>query len=136
MKSMNLFNQRITIIRIRKPIKKDINAELQWFGDSLGLFNLRDKDKSCFRIFIELLKATRARHAISSDEIAFNLDLSRGTIVHHINKLMESGIVVTQTGGYILRVDRLEQLIDEIEKDISRTCDDLRQIARGIDENI
>lgn len=133
---MNIFSQRITIVRIRKPVKKDVNAELRWFGDSLGLFNLRDKDKSCFRIFIELLKATRAHHTISSDEIAYKLGLSRGTVVHHINKLMEAGIVVNQSGGYLLRVDRLEQLIDEIEKDIQRTCGDLRAIAREIDENI
>ncbi|MBI4739830.1 winged helix-turn-helix transcriptional regulator [Candidatus Woesearchaeota archaeon] len=133
---MNIFSQRITIIRVRKPAKKDVNAELQWFGDSLGLFNLRDKDKSCFRIFIELLKATRTHRTISSDAIAYKLGLSRGTVIHHINKLIDAGIVINEGSGYLLRVDRLEHLIDEIEKDIQRTCSDLRGIARNIDENI
>ena len=48
---------KITIIRIRKPAQSNINKELQWLGSSLGLFGLRDKDKSCFRIFIELIKS-------------------------------------------------------------------------------
>jgi biotin operon repressor len=133
---MHITHQRITIIKIRKPAQKNLNEELQWFGDSLGLFNLRDKDKSCFRVFIELLKSTRAHHSISSDEIAYKLGLSRGTVIHHINKLREAGIVIIDDGKYILRVDKLEQLIDEIEKDVKRTCDDLRAIAKDIDENI
>ena len=53
---MAIIRQRITIINVRKPALRTINDELQWLGSSLGLFNLRDKDKSCFRIFIELLK--------------------------------------------------------------------------------
>ena len=133
---MRILHQRITIIKIRKPSQRDVNEELQWLGDSLGLFNERDKDKSCFRIFIELLKSTRAHRPVSSDEIAYKLGLSRGTVMHHINKLIDAGIVIVEQGKYILRVDHLEQLIDELEKDIQRACDDLRTIARDIDENI
>ncbi len=56
---MHYVSQRITIINIRKPAERSINQELQWLGTSLGLFNLRDKNKSCFRIFIDLLKAAK-----------------------------------------------------------------------------
>jgi len=49
---------RFTIIRDRTMPSEDINAELQWIGHTLGLFNERDKEKSCFRIFIELLRST------------------------------------------------------------------------------
>ena len=104
--------------------------------DSLGLFNLRDKDKSCFRVFIELVKTAKKGIPLSSDELAYRLDLSRGTVVHHINKLIESGIVVQANKGYILRVDNLRALIDEVEKDLRRTCDDLRSMAKEIDESL
>jgi len=85
---------RITIVSVRKSPQANINQKLQWFGDSLGLFSLRDRDKSLFRVFIELLKAAKTRTPISSDELAMKLNLTRGTVVHHINKLMENGIVV------------------------------------------
>ena len=91
---MAFIRQRITIINIRKPKEQNINEELQWFGTSLGLFNLRDKDKSCFRVFIELLKSAKQKQIVTSDELASKLGLSRGTIIHHINKLLESGLVV------------------------------------------
>ncbi|PIN68844.1 hypothetical protein COV93_07690 [Candidatus Woesearchaeota archaeon CG11_big_fil_rev_8_21_14_0_20_43_8] len=129
-------NQKITIIKIRKPIHKDINEKLQWFGNSVGLFNLRDKDKSCFRIFIVLIKAGRGKRGVSSDDIAIDLNLSRGTVIHHINKLMDAGIVVYEDGKYFLRVNNLENLIEEIEKDLRRTLDDLKSIAKDIDDNL
>jgi len=131
---MRFFHQRITIVNIRKPSKVNINQQLQWFGTSLGLFNLRDKDKSCFRIFIELLKAAKRKKPLSSDELAYKLALSRGTIIHHINRLIESGLVVHENNKYMLRVDNLQQLIKEVEKDIKRTCDDLKEIGEDIDK--
>lgn len=133
---MIMFHQRITIINIRKPPIKNINQELQWFGSSLGLFNLRDKDKSCFRIFIELLKAAKEKKALSSDELAFRLRLSRGTIIHHINKLIDAGLVVEYKNRYMLRVDNLSSLIEEVERDIKRTCEGLKDVAKEIDEQL
>lgn len=127
-------SHRITIVSVSKPVRQNINDELQWFGSSLGLFGLRDKDKSCFRIFIELLKSTKAKKPMTSDELAHNLHLSRGTVVHHLNKLMEAGIVVNYHNKYLLRVENLGALIEELRKDIKRTVDDLSEIAEDIDK--
>jgi len=136
MRKIHISRHKITIINIRKPLNKNINQQLQWFGTSLGLFNLRDKDKSCFRIFIELLKAAKNRTALSSDELAYRLGLSRGTIVYHINKLMESGIVVSEHNKYMLRVDNLGSLIDEVERDIKEATEQLRAVAKDIDTRL
>ena len=133
MRKIHIFKHKITIINIRKPTVKNINQELQWLGTSLGLFNLRDKDKSCFRIFIELLKAAKNKQALSSDELAYRLGLSRGTIIHHISKLIEAGMVISEKNKYMLRVDNLGALIDEVEKDIKQTTDQLREVAQDID---
>ncbi|MBA3064095.1 ArsR family transcriptional regulator [Candidatus Woesearchaeota archaeon] len=133
---MEYVHQRVTIIRFRKPLKKDINEELQWFGSSLGLFNLRDRNSSCFRVFIELVKSSRKKKPLSSDELAYKTGLSRGTIIHHLNKLIGSGIVVNEKNKYILRVENLKVLVDEIEKDIKRACNDLKEIAKNIDEEL
>ena len=125
--------QRITIIKSQRPEARDINADLQWLGASLGLFNLRDKDKSTFRIFLELLKSSKQKKPISSDDIAERLKLSRGTVVHHLNKLQEAGIIVSERSRYILREDNLELLVGDIEKDMKRACNELKQIAKEID---
>jgi predicted transcriptional regulator len=129
---MLIRRQRIIIVKNRLP-KKQVNEELQWLGDSLGLFNLRDKDKSCFRIFLELIKAAKKGSPLTSDEIADRLNLSRGTVIHHINKMIESGIIIHMDNRYMLRVDNLTQLVQELRKDIDRTIEDMREIAEDID---
>jgi len=128
--------QKITIIRIKKPQRPDVNAELQWLGASLGLFNLRDKDKSCYRIFVELLRSAKKGEGRTSDELAYISGLSRGTIVHHLNKLMDSGIVISQRNQYSLKKDALNLLIHELEKDVNKTLDEMKAIARHLDEKI
>ena len=133
---MVYIRQRITIVNIRKPAEHNVNQELQWFGSSLGLFNLRDRDKSTFRVFIELLKSSKGRQTLTSDDLAAKLHLTRGTIIHHINKLMESGLVVHEGNTYTLRVENLKSLIEEVEKDIKRACDDLKEVAREIDNRL
>jgi len=131
-----MIQQRITIIRIRKPERSTLNAELQWLGTSLGLFNLRDKERSCFRIFIELLKTTKQNNSITSDQLAQKLQLSRGTVMHHIHKLMETGLIIYESRGYMLRVNSLSALIDELEQDTIRTCKTLHAVAEDIDERL
>ncbi len=131
---MIIRHQKITIINVRKPCQRNINHELQWLGTSLGLFNLRDKDKSCFRIFLELLKAAKTKSPLTSDEIAEKLKLSRGTVIHHVTRLMESGLVIHERNKYMLRVDNLNLLISELEKDVQRTLGDLKEVATDIDD--
>lgn len=127
---------QITIIRIRKPASHNIHEELQWLGSSLGLFNMRDKDRSCFRLFVELIRATKRGELLTSDELAYKTNLSRGTVVHHLHKLRDAGIVIYEDKGYKLRVEELRLLIEEIEKDVKRTCDELRLMAEEIDKKI
>jgi predicted transcriptional regulator len=126
--------KKITIFKLGKPAKRDINYELQWLGHSLGLFNIRDKDKSCFRIFIELLKSAKQREALSSDDIAARLELTRGTIIHHINNLINAGLVIQEKQKYLLRVEKLSHLIEELNRDLENACKDIKDVARDIDE--
>jgi predicted transcriptional regulator len=127
---------RITIIRTGKPEKDNLNQELQYLGESLGLFSERDKDKSCFRIFIVLVKSLKTGRKLTSDEIADQTNLSRGTVIHHLNRLMESGIVVSQKNFYMLAVDSIEELVDMAKTNINKTFDNLKITARNIDKKL
>jgi predicted transcriptional regulator len=131
---MIITEQRITLISTRKPRVKNVNESLKWLGASLGLFNLRDKDQSCFRIFIEILKDAKTNsQGVSSDDLAYRLNLTRGTVVHHLNRLMKAGLVVNNHNKYTMRVDSLNSLIEEIELDFKRTVGEMKKVARDID---
>ncbi|MBU0470114.1 MAG: ArsR family transcriptional regulator [Nanoarchaeota archaeon] len=127
---------RITIIKVRRSDGGNVNRDLQWLGNSLGLFNLRDKDSSCFRVFITLVKRSKSNEALTSDGIAELLHLTRGTVVHHLSKLMDAGIVVRERGGYLLRESSMQRLIKDIERDTEVIFNELRDVAKEIDDNL
>lgn len=129
-------NLKITIIKKRKPQEKDLNNDLQWFSESLGLFGERDREKSCFRVFLELIKATKRKKALSSDELALRANLSRATVIYHLKRLQESGLVIPSENKYVLRVGNLESLTYEIKKDMIRSFEDIQEIARDLDEEL
>ncbi|MEK6968798.1 MAG: ArsR family transcriptional regulator [Nanoarchaeota archaeon] len=128
--------KRVTIIKVRRTDEGNVNKDLQWLGNSLGLFNLRDKDSSCFRIFITLVRKSRGDEALSSDEIAEKLNLTRGTVVHHLNRLMDSDIVIKEKEGYLLKESNLQRLVKNIELDMESMFSELEEVAKEIDEKL
>lgn len=129
---------KITIIKAAsEPNYQNINELLQWFGGSLGLFNPRDKDKSCYRVFLALLNNLRNKdEGLTSDQIAFETALSRGTVVHHLNRLMDAGIVINTRGLYALKVESLEELVEQIRHNVNKTFDGLKDIGKHIDRQL
>ena len=134
--NMIIRSNKVTIKRIRKPKNQDINQNLQWFFKSLGLFGSRDKNKSCFRMTIVLLKSLKSNEGLTSDEISQRVNLSRGTVVHHLHNLMGSGLVVKDRNRYMLKVDNLSELVDDIEHNLLRTMSHLREVAEEIDNRL
>lgn len=128
--------RKIILLQMRRTPQENINRELQWLGSSLGLFNLRDKDSSCFRVFITLVKKSKRDEALSSDAIAEQLQLSRGTVVHHLTKLMDSGIVVREQEGYLLRENTLQQVVRDMHQEIERMFSEMEEVAKEIDERM
>ncbi len=127
---------KVTVVRIKKPPKKNVNDDLQWFCSSLGLFNIRDRNSSCFRVFIELLRHTRKGKSLSSDELANLTGLSRGTVVHHLRNLISTGLVVPHRGKYVLREGNLENVVKEIKDDLDRVMKDLMAMAEELDDEL
>ncbi len=114
----------------------NVNELIQWFGKSIGLFGPRDREKSCFRLFVELFKAGANNKALTSDELASLLSLSRGTVVHHLDRLMETGLVASRKNRYSIKEKTFEELIDAIEEDISSMIKNLKVASKKLDENL
>ncbi|MFP4523267.1 MAG: winged helix-turn-helix transcriptional regulator [Candidatus Nanoarchaeia archaeon] len=124
---------RITIVKDAAKPQHNINSLLLTFGETLGLFSSRDKDKSCYRILIILIKALKLKEELTSDEIAAQSDLSRGTVIYHLNRLMDAGIVTSYRSTYRIGASDLEELVDMMRKGVLRMMDDLEQTAKKID---
>ncbi len=129
--------RRITIVSTRvNPQNTSVNTDIHAFCDALGLFSLRDKESSLYRVFVEILKASKNNGGLTSDELAARTQLSRGTVVYHLKKLFESGIIIADHNKYYLRVQNLSQLVDELTRDVERSLNDIAAIAHRIDEEL
>lgn len=122
----------ITIKKIKRPNNSDLNQDIQIISQSLGLFTKRDKEKSCFRVFIEILK----NKGLTAEEVTVNTNLTRATVIHHLNSLIKNGLVVKKGHKYYLRGDSLENLIKEVSRDMNKNFGELNKIAKSIDKNL
>ena len=127
---------KITLYKIKKPEKQNLNSELQWFSQSLGLFNKRDKEKSCFRIFIVLVEAKKIKRFFSSDEIADKSNLTRATVIHHLKNLEEHGLIKQENKRYSLSNNNLSLIIKNLESEIRKTIEDLKEAAEELDKKL
>tara|TARA_Y100000034_G_scaffold135951_1_gene209969 strand:+ start:1616 stop:2014 length:399 start_codon:yes stop_codon:yes gene_type:complete len=123
----------ITIKKVKRPKRSNLNQDIQIISQSLGLFTKRDKEKSCFRVFIEILKNKKG---LTAEEITINTNLTRATVIHHLNSLIRSGLVTKKIHKYSLRGDSLEGLIKELNKDMNKTFNDLNKMAKNIDNEL
>jgi DNA-binding MarR family transcriptional regulator len=87
-------------------------------------------------VFITLFHAVNDDGALRSDDIADRTKLSRGTVVHHLNKLRDRNIVARANNEYFLRVDSLATLTEEIRNDVNDALDDIEAVAKRIDDQL
>jgi len=124
------------ILAIRTPPTVDYDSDLEWICRSFGFLEPRDKKRTAFRIFKALVEAARHGKGYSSDELADKLGLTRGTMVHHLNKMIKGGLVIYHEGQYKLRGRSLKNTIEEVQRDINRVFEDLYKVAETIDQTL
>ena len=130
-------SKEIKVIKRDLPDGASLNDLLQWYGASIGLFSPRDKDSSCFRVFITLFHDVKdGSKGLKSEEIAQQTDLSRGTVVHHLNKLMDRGIVAQADNEYFLKVDSLTTMTQLIRDEVNNALDDIESVADRVDDHL
>ena len=129
--------QQITIKKMRSPAPGNLNDYIDYICKSFGYFSQRDKQDTAGKIFRLFVKeACESDKFLSSDEIAKNLELTRGAIVHHLNNFISSGLVVKDHNRYRLRSNSLQKSIEEISEDIKRIINQMIKISTDIDEKL
>jgi len=84
-------------------------------------------------MFIELVKAVKQEQGLTSEELAGKLGLTRATVIHHLNTLMERGIIIHRQNEYIIRGDRLSALVEDIQRDVERQLIEVKKAAEELD---
>lgn len=127
-------SQRIAIRELRLPAKEDKDDDIKWLVKSLCLSTNRDLEDSAIKVFKLFLDAASKNTALGSTDIARELDLTRGAVLHHLKRLEDSGLIVRTQRRYALKGSGLEEAIETMERDMERMLARVRKIASDIDD--
>ena len=128
---------KIKIKKIKTPPPGSLRKDIDFICKSFGYFSSRDKNCTAGKIFRLMVKKTTGESkGLTSDEIAEKLDLSRGTIVYHLNSFIQAGLVKRQNNRYQLRSDSLQKSLEEIKQDVERLFNEMMKIADEIDKQL
>lgn len=125
---------KIVIKRVERPFSGSFEKEFEWLCRSLGFLEPIDKGKIASGIFRAVVVATEKGDPLTSNQIAEKVDMSRGSVVNHLNNLQRSGLVVRNGRQYLARSRSMFHTIEEIEEDIDRIFSRMKRIAKDIDE--
>lgn len=125
---------RYVIIDVRRPATEDLEEDIEWIARCFGFLETRDVERTASRILMAITQATVGDGGLSSDELAEKVGVTRGAIVHHLNKMMRSGLVIFHGGRYKLRGRSLRRTVEEVERDLRRVIENIVEIASSVDE--
>jgi predicted transcriptional regulator len=81
-----------------------------------------------------ILEANRHGDVITTKQLADELDVTRGTVNHHLRDFVKAGILTREKRTIRLRANSLERTIREVKRDADRIFEDLERMAEELDD--
>ncbi|MDE1870813.1 MAG: winged helix-turn-helix transcriptional regulator [Candidatus Micrarchaeota archaeon] len=127
--------ERIVIKFIERPDFNDPEKILKWFCDVFGLSSDGEPnsiEEQILRNFTEA--AYSSNKGLSSSELRLNTQLARSTVIYHLNRFRDAGLLVKKGRKYYLRASEMRKAIEEIEYDINREMQRMLDMAGEFDK--
>jgi predicted transcriptional regulator len=126
--------ERIVIKFVERPDFKDQEKMLKWFCDVFGLSSGDDAfDSLEEQILKNFTEAAYKDKGLSSSELDLNTDLARSTVIYHLNRFIEVGLLVKHGRKYYLRASEMQKAMEEMKYDMEREMSRMIDTAREFD---
>lgn len=128
--------QEIKLKNVDSPKRPNLKKDTIFICRSLGFIGEQDKEVTSEKIFNAILESAINRYGSTTEQLSDQIKVSRGTVIHHLNNYIDSGMIIREKTRYTLRVPSLEKTIEEVEFDAIRMFANLKRIARDIDKSL
>jgi predicted transcriptional regulator len=127
---------KIEINTVEKPIKKHENDILRWFCLELGLTTKDDEEGIEIAILKNFIIAAYKNKGITSLKLKdmLNYPLARSTVIYHLNRLINAGLIVKKGRYYFLRGTVMSRTIEELEYDLNKEFRRMIETAEQLDK--
>lgn len=127
------YYRQIVIRYVTVPkTEKDPDSELDYIYQCLGLGDERDEVGRA--VFRALVKANMRGEGISSRDIMELSAVSQAAVIYHLNIFKRSGLVVKDGRNYYLRGRTLVDTLEDMENDMHRRFQNLKEIAKKVEK--
>ena len=124
---------RITLVE--RPKNSDIESDINWMCRAIGLGRADCRSTSA-RLFERIIMESNHGRSIGGSELSKELGVSRGSVLNLLNRMLSSGVVKKDKGGYSLRSGNMLETVKDLEVDVQRVFHRLEEMAREIDKKI
>ncbi len=129
--------ESITIRSVEKPDYNDPKALLKWFCTTFGLIeNPEGKDSVEEQILVRFIYAARQNRNLSVSDLKISPKMPRSTLIYHLNRLVDAGIISKKGHTYKLRANDISRVVEEINYDVSREFMRILDTAKEFDRLI
>lgn len=125
--------EQIVIRFIEKPDLNDAESIIRWFCNVFGLSSVDAENPVEEQILKSFVEAAREGKGMSSSELELERKIARTTVIYHLNRFIDAGLVVKKGRKYYLRASEMERAIQEIGYDLEREMKRLLDTARQFD---
>ena len=129
-------NSKLTLHTVALPKNENFDEKVAWICSSLGFFEKIDKGKTAATIFKEIYLAGMLGRVVTSTTIAQKIGMSRGSVINHLNNLLNAGLVEKGGKYYFARHKTMQGIIDELEDDMLHTFLRIKRVAKEVDSEI
>lgn len=125
--------EQIVIRFIEKPDQNDAEGIIRWFCDVFGLSNPEAENPVEKQVLKSFVEAAREGKGLSSSELDLETKLARSTVIYHLNRFRDAGLIVKRGRKYYLRAGEMEKVIQEIGYDLERELRGLIDTSKRLD---
>jgi predicted transcriptional regulator len=126
--------ERIVIRFVERPDFKNQEKMIKWFCEVFGLSGSENESDSIEQqILMSFIQAAYKDEGLGSSELKLDTKLARSTVIYHLNRFIDAGLLVKRGRKYYLRASEMSKAIEEIEYDINREMQRMLDTAKEFD---
>jgi predicted transcriptional regulator len=124
---------KIVIRTVEMPRQDEPDKMIKWFCAALGF----PAEGIGISIEEQMLKkfimASQENKGLPSSEFHFKPKIARSTVIYHLNRFIEAGLVIKKGRKYYLRGAEMQRTMEEIQYDMEREMRRMIDMAREFD---
>ncbi len=125
--------EKIVIRAVQMPNQKRPDEMIRWFCAVFGFSSEQGESTIEEQILEKFADAAYRGNGLSSSELTFKQKIARSTVIYHLNRFIDAGIIVKKGRKYYLRATDMSTVMEEIEYDLDREMRKMINAAREFD---